>query len=196
MNYLFRTSLFYLLIEISIISVAYACGDFPVSGFDDPDMRHFTGAYYNPNYGYSVIIPKGLTGHDAAPPAPHHGFGIVLSWEPRAYVYVDGSYNSSELESIEDVETQHLTWLKEESGKIDSVDHIVTNLGSLEARRFIALHTCPQVGGNFIDDYIFAFSKNKDIIYTVALLTTEARYKKDKRVLEQLIKTWELKPIK
>lgn len=179
-----------------MFSVAYACGDFPDPGFDGPDIRRFTGAYYNPNYGYSVVIPKGLIGHDSAPPSPHHGFGIVLSWEPRAYVYVDGSYNSAEFESIEDVETQHLTWLKEESVKIVSVDHIVTDLGILKAKRFIARHTCPQISDTFIDDYIFAFSKDKNILYTIALLTTESRYNKDKRVLEQLIKTWELKPIK
>lgn len=196
MNYIFRILFFYLLIELSIISMTFACGDFPAPGFDDPDMRHFTGAYYNPNYGYSVIIPKGLVGHDAAPPSPHHGFGIVLSWEPRSYMEVDGSYNSLDLESLEDVVSRHLTLLKEDSGKIESVEHIVTDLGGLKAKRFIARHTCSQVSDNFIDDYIFAFSKDKTIIYTIALLTTESRYNKDKQVLEQFIKTWELKPIK
>jgi hypothetical protein len=191
-----RIVFFNFLIVLSMISTTVACGDFPQPSFDDPESSRFTGLTYNPNYGYSVIIPEGLVGHSAAPPAPYHGFGIVLSGEPRSYLYVDGSYNSLELESLEKVQAQYLKWLKEKSKKIISVKHSITQLGSLKARRYIALHTCPKVRGDLINDYTFAFSKGKDIIYTVALITTAERYKKDKCVLETILKTWKLQPIK
>lgn len=179
-----------------MISAVFGCGDFPPQGFDDTAAPRLTGPTYNPKYGYSVVIPKGLVGHSADASAPYHGFGIVLSWDPRSYLYVDGTYNSLESESLEDVEAQYLSWLKEASGKIISVHHRVVKLGGLRARRNVARHPCPNLSGDFIDDYTFAFSKNKDIIYTVALLTTHERYKKDKRVLEELLKTWKLRPIK
>jgi hypothetical protein len=192
----FRITLLCALITFNIISPVFGCGDFPPrDGFDDPDTS-LTGTTYNPNYGYSVVIPKGLIGHKAAAPAPYHGFGIVLSWEPRSYLYVDGSYNSLDLESLQEVEKTHLDWLKDESGKIISVQHKNTKLGNLQARRYIAKHTCPKASGNFIDDYTFAFSKEKGIVYTVALLTTVERYEKDKRVLEEILKTWKLQSIK
>jgi hypothetical protein len=196
MGTIFRIGAFSILIVFAMLSTGVACGDFPHPGFDDPEMARFTGLTYNPNYGFSVVIPKGLVGHNAAPPAPYHGFGIVLSWEPRSYLYVDGSYNSLDLESLEKVATQNLEWLKEESKKIISVKHSKAKLGSLQAKRYIAIHTCPKASDNFIDDYTFAFSKGKGIIYTVALLTTADRYKKDKRILEEILKTWKLQPIK
>jgi hypothetical protein len=195
MNIISRISVCFL-ISLSLLSPVFACGDFPRPGFDGPETSRFAGLTYNPNYGYSVIIPKGLVGHSAAPPAPYHGFGIILSWEPRSYLYVDGSYNSLELETLGKVEAQYLEWLKEESKKIISVKQSVTKLGPLQARRYVALHTCPKVSGDFIDDYTFAFNKGRDIIYTVALLTTAERYKKDKRVLEAILKSWKLQPIR
>lgn len=196
MGIIFRISIFSFLFLLSLLRPVFACGDFPQPGFDDSDMAHFTGQTYNPNYGYSVIIPKGLVGHNSPPPAPYHGFGIILSWEPRAYLYVDGSYNSLDLESLDKVKAQNLEWLKQESKKIISVKHSVSKLGPLQAKRYVALHICPKASGEFIDDYTFAFSKGKDIIYTVALLTTADRYKKDQRVLEAILKTWKLEPIK
>ena len=196
MTLLFRIGFFCFLIKLSMISAAFGCGDFPPQGFDDPAKPRLTGRIYNPNYGYSVVIPNGLVGYTSAAPAPYHGFGIVLSWEPRSYLYVDGSYNSLDLKSLEDVEANYLASLKEESAKLISGRHSVTKLGDLQARRYIVLHTCPKVSGDFIDDYTVAFNQNKGIVYTVALLTTAERYEKDKLVLEELLKTWKLEPIK
>src|SRR5438105_1993762 len=88
---------------VPVISRGESCGNFPAAGFDAPEMRHFSDEYRNPNYGFGVTIPKGLTGHDLAAPTPHHGFGVVLSWEPRVYIDFDGSYNVLNL-SLRDAE--------------------------------------------------------------------------------------------
>ena len=72
------------------------CGQFPERGFDDPDMSSFVGHYSNPNYMFAVTIPDGLVGHDVPPPLPQHGFGVVISLEPRRYFWFDSSANALE----------------------------------------------------------------------------------------------------
>src|SRR3989442_11999756 len=119
---------------IPIVLGAQSCGDFPAPGFDAPEMRHFTGQYSNPNFGFAVRIPKGITGHDLPAPAPHHGFGVVLSWEPRAYMDFDGSYNALEL-SLPETENQNLERLRESSESLLSVSSKGSKLGPLDARR-------------------------------------------------------------
>src|SRR2546426_4820370 len=133
--------LFSILLLAPISIPAQSCGDFPAPGFDDPKMRHFTGSYSNPNYGFAVKIPKGITGHDIPAPAPHHGFGVVLSWEPRAYMDFDGSYNALEL-SLPETENQNLERLRESSESLLSVSSKGSKLGRLDARRQVVRHNC------------------------------------------------------
>src|ERR1700722_14916630 len=68
------------------------CGSVPPPGFDQPPNRSHTGRYDNPLYGYSVTIPGPLSAYSQSGGA-ERGFGIVLSWTPRAYLSVDAAYD-------------------------------------------------------------------------------------------------------
>ncbi|MBS1808618.1 MAG: hypothetical protein JST84_10545 [Acidobacteria bacterium] len=137
-------------------------------------------------------IPKGRTGYSDLPPSPQHGFGIVLSWEPRAYLYVDGSYNSLEVKQAKELEQLHLKWLAEEAAQVIGIEKRNTRLGSLPARRYVARHRCKKRPGTFIEDETIML--HQGIVYTVGLLTTEERYGRDKVVLEQMLGAWRLAP--
>jgi hypothetical protein len=55
------------------------------------------GRYINPEYGYTITIPPGLTYAASAPPAPQHGIAIAL--HAGVNIWVDGSYDASFLGS-------------------------------------------------------------------------------------------------
>ena len=177
------------------------CGRFPDPGFDGPGMSSFTGAYTNPNYGFSVVIPMGLTGHDVPPPSPHHGFGIVLSWEPRAYVNVDGTYNylddpeaqfdiNDPDQALPELAKLHSRWIRNSSRAVISTTRTATRLGELHAVRQVSRYTCSSVAGVYITDSVFAMSGN--VVYSLELLTTKSRYPADRVIFDQLVSSWHL----
>lgn len=169
------------------------CGDFPGPAFESGKLPKYTGTYSNPYYGFSVKIPKGLVGHNTPPPAPDRGFGVLLSSSPRSYIHFLARDGGSE--PPEAIEQEHLEWLKEGAKEILSVKHIKTKLGSLNARRHIATYTCHNNPEVFIEDELIAVSADRHIAYEVGLLTCKSRYKKDKIIFEQVLKTWRLIPI-
>jgi len=157
-------------------------------------MRHFVGRYRNLNYGFAMTIPKGLTGHDAPTPAPHHGFGVVLSWEPRVYIDFDGSYNANDL-SLRETEEKFLGYLRQDSASVQSVSSKAFKLGPLLARRQVVYHTCAGHKDVFVDDQVIALSRDGSITYTAWLMTTTSRYEKDRKLFEKFLRTWKLSNI-
>jgi len=174
---------------------AGACGNWPTPGFDGPAMRRFVGAYSNPNYGFAVRIPDGLSGHDDPAPNPHHGFGIALSWEPRSYIAFDGSYNAIGWSAAE-METWHLRVLSDESERVLLVQRETAKLGPLDARRIIVRRTCKGHVGTFVADQTLALSADRGIVYSATLVTVERRFERDRVVLGEMLKTWKLSPIR
>jgi hypothetical protein len=190
-----RTLIFFILLFKPAFARSEACGNFPAPGFDGPAMRHFSGDYRNPNYGFAVTIPKGLTGHDAPAPAPHHGFGVVLSWEPRVYIDFDGSYNVMDL-SLRDTERKNLGYLRQNSESVRSVSSNAFKLGSLQARRQVVQHTCQGHKEIYVDNQIIALSKDGKITYTAWLMTTSSRYEQDLKLFDDILRTWKLSSVK
>jgi hypothetical protein len=181
----------------ALVGTKPSCGDFPATGFDAPDMARFVGEYTNPNYGFSVHIPDGLVGHSSPAPNPQHGFGVILSWEPRAYIFFDGSYtietDASATPSVDQVQAQALGWLREESGRIISVRQTQTRLGSLPARRQVVRRSCENHSDVFVVDEVIALRGG--ITFTAALLSVKQRYSDDRRIFERFLRTWRLAKI-
>ena len=170
-----------------------SCGDFPTLAFGSPETA-IAAEYQNANYGYVVRVPKGLIGYRASPSTPDHGLGIVIRSEPRAYLYVDGSYNAAEQPNLQSLGARHAKWLKS-AGHVLSVQQSMMRLGSLRALRRVSRYTCSERGGVFVQDEVIALSADREIVYTVALLTTDRHYVADRRRLEQLIRSWHSSPI-
>ncbi len=175
-----------------------SCGGFPAVGFDSPEMSRFVDEYSNPNYGFGVRIPDGHVGHSSPPPMPHHGFGVVLSWEPRVYISFDGSYTvetrTSLTPSVDQVQAQALEWLREESDRVISVRKTTTRLGSLPARRHVVYRTCANRPGVFVVDELIA--SRGTVAFSATLLSVDRRYMNDRDIFERFLGTWHVTEVK
>ncbi|GAK50177.1 hypothetical protein U14_01404 [Candidatus Moduliflexus flocculans] len=150
----------------------------------------YTERYQNPNYFYSIEIPSGYVCMGDPAPNPNHGCRINLSsTDEETYLYVDGSYNTTEfIEPFDDMMGIHLGSLFTEGMKIfvlkrDSIlldgvsaEHIVVSYGSDESKEMI------------VEDITVAF--RSEIIYTIKLKTTHSRYETDKEFLKKILMSW------
>jgi len=186
-----RAAIISLFILASIqICAASECGMFPDKGFDDPDMSAFKGTYTNPNYLYAVTIPKGLIGHSSPPPNPQHGFGIVLSWEPRAYIFFDSSANSLEYKTVEEAINEQIKYTKEKASKILSSNISNGALGKVTAKKLTVHYICQKDPTERIDIAILALRSGNSLVDSAELTTTAARLNEDLKIFEEMIKTW------
>jgi hypothetical protein len=148
--------------------------------------------YSNYDYGYSVRIPKGLTGVRSPSPFPNHGFLIELSEHPKASVSVDASYNAAEWRSFADAINAHKRYFKDEvGGEVSVVARVPAVLGGLRATRFMMKSKTSEV-----QEVLLAFRNvpgEVGIVYEIVLTTPTSRYNKDKHLIADLQRTWKLK---
>jgi len=171
---------------------ATSCGRFPRPGFDDADQFRVEGRYANSQYGYAVSLPVGRVGHDAPPPASNHGFGIVLSWTPRASIYVAANYEVADDDTLAKQEASHRQFTRQDAHRVLSTKSMAAQLGALPAARLIARYECKGLRGLYITDEVVALSDDRSVVYTMALLTTVKRYRKDKAVFEEMVRSFVL----
>lgn len=179
-----------LLAAAAVAHAAEPCGRFPSPGFDAPDMTRFEKHYANVQYLYSVDLPPGLVAHGAA--GPDHGAGIVLSWEPRAYLNVDGTYDAIEWKTPRAAAKQLLAWKREESTAVLSHTQSPVRLGPLHAVRLVVRHRCAKLPDVYVDDDVVAIDAKQGIVYQVSLTTTEPRYARDKALMDAMLASWRL----
>jgi hypothetical protein len=165
------------------------CGNFPEVDFRRSSDPKFTGTYRNYPYGYRVRIPRGLAAYGTPAPAPSHGAGIILSWEPRSYLFVDGTYNVLDFASLADAADQAEGFVREDALKVLNVVRRRARLGRYPALRITMRHTCGS-GDVFVTDKFILLKR--DIVYTVTLIAPESRYRSDRTVLEAMAQSFEL----
>lgn len=155
------------------------------------------GRYSNYDYGYSVRIPKGLSGLRSPSPFPNHGFVIQLSDHPEASCSVDASYNAAEWSSFNDAIETHLNFFKRHvGGEVSMVARRSTTLGGLRAIRFTMKARTSAPDDPEVREVLVAFRKaagEVGIVYEIVLTTPTSRYNEDKKLIADLQKTWRLK---
>jgi len=164
--------------------------------FQETDYLVEKDRYSNYDYGYSVRIPKGLTGVRSPSPFPNHGFLIELSEHPKASVSVDASYNAAEWRSFADAINAHKRYFKDEvGGEVSVVARVPAVLGGLRATRFMMKRT--ESGPDTeLQEVLLAFRRvpgEVGIVYEIVLTTPTSRYNKDKHLIAELQRTWKLK---
>jgi hypothetical protein len=172
------------------VRAAEPCGHFPSPGFDGPDMRRVEHHYTNVQYLYSVELPPGHAAYTNPGPQPDHGVGIVLSWEPRAYLFVDGTYDAIEWKTPRAAATQMLAWTREASTAVLSHARTAARLGRLRAVRQVVRHRCATLPDVYVDDEVVAIDNREGIVYQLSLRTTEARYAADKALMDGMLASW------
>ena len=153
------------------------------------------GIYSNYEYAYSVRIPDGLVGYRSPAPMPNHGFGIDLSKEDEAAVWLDGSYNALEWSSLAEATRAQLDFLKDDKDISDVriVKRTSTRLSGLPAVHVVIDYR--KAGIPRVEETIFVLRNSRDIVYTLELRTTPARFSEDRKVLEQLQQTFRREPL-
>lgn len=151
--------------------------------------------YSNYDYGYSVRIPKGLTALRAPAPLPNHGFEIHVSEHPKADLSVSASYNAAEWGSFDDAIDAHVGYFKNKvGGEVDIGARVSTVLGGLRAVRF----TMKSKTSAEVREVLLAFRKapgEVGIVYEIVLTTPSSRYNQDKHLINDIQKTWRMKPL-
>lgn len=168
------------------------CGTAPAAGFEQPPNQARNGRYINTVYGYSVDIPSAFTGYVTGE-GPDRGFGIVLSWTPRAFLRVDASYDA-----LFDITAQGVHRSDVGAMRLHAtvVDDLVAQLrvAHREGARSITRVQCdgnPQI---FIhDDVIVMFNRE---IYRLDLQTVPERYAVDIKVLNTMLRSWRWEKIR
>ena len=189
------------MLAIGSVAVDQLCGEqkacrwLPIAGFDDPSMASYASTYVNYDYEFKVSIPTGLIGHSSPPPAPNHGFGILLGQRGEGYVWVDGSANSLEYKSSEMAARNKIELLKDRGAIISESRMNRSRLGGFTATRLTVWYHCPDFEEMFVNEQVLALSPDKSPIWVVGLDTKQSRYEKDRRVFESILKSWEYNPL-
>ena len=168
------------------------------TGPESPSRVAVVGLYANPNYAYSVRLPYGLVGfHDPAP-QPNHGIGQWL--DGGGYLWVDGSYNSLDWQSLEEAVDANLGFLAEDSvSTVDELERRRSGLGNLDGMRLVARYQ-NQEGTAMIEKILIAIRRaeeptGSDIVYTVTLRTPETHHHQHQPTLNAIADSFRLHPL-
>ncbi len=175
------------------VSRAQYC-DFPPKELMRGEHREYRGPYENRVYGYSVVIPANVVGYDDVNPFYQHGFGIVVGTEQPRYVFVNGEPNSLEFATSGDAASQSLKYLHKHGNRIESSEITESHLGPLNAALLLATYTCPGMTDRYVVSSIFAVSPVGSQLYEVSLYAHESRLKRDKAVLDAVVKSRQYSP--
>jgi len=162
------------------------CGTPPPPGFDQPPNRAHTGRYLNQLYGYAVGIPAPLSGY--TPPAgPERGFGLVLSWTPRAYLSVDAAYDVYYDITADGVHRRDINAIRLH-------DLVVSDqagsyaLDRAAGGRYVTLVQCAGDPRTYVHDDVIVM-RNREI-YRLNLQSVPERYAADAKVLNAMLRSW------
>lgn len=164
--------------------------------------------YANYEYGYTVTIPGDFVGVYNPSPAPQHGFSITLSKQPKAEIWVDGSYariTPIERNPLEGAVDDYLRWLREDRAakELEVLSRESTALQNLPAARVLLRYKSDGSDEMVMQDIVFAVRTTRDaeinddiqVLYVNGLSTSESRYSADREVFEQVVSNWRAKPL-
>lgn len=183
------------LICVSTLSVAaamaQACSFPPDELVENSNAkRDYKGVYTNDAYGYSVVIPEHHVGYASVDPLYQHGFGIILEPRPRGYLLVNGEANSLEYVSSAIAAKESLKFLRRHAAKVESTKIRQTRLGKLPAAFVLATYTCSGSTERFVKASSLALSPDKRTVYEVTLYAAANRYRDNRALFNQLLRTW------
>jgi hypothetical protein len=167
------------------------CGTLPPVGFDAPPNIGHGGRYSNPVYGYSVLIPAPLRAYTQAAGA-ERGFGMLLSWKPRAYLSVDAAYDVFYDLSADGVHRRDINAMRlhdQVLGDQASSYVLARGVGGRYQTR-VQCASDPQV---YIHDDVIVV-RNREI-YRLNLQSVPERYAADVKVLNAMLRSWRWQPI-
>src|SRR5208283_5072013 len=162
------------------------CALAPPAGFDQAPNQPRTGRYVNATYGYALRIPTPLVAYTNAN-GPERGFGILLSWTPRAYLRVDASYDVFYDLTAAGVHRSDLNAIRVHGTLVADE----TAAGALDGERGGHYRTQLRCSGDpklyLIEDILVVRRRE---VYRLQLQTSAERFEHDHRLLEHMARSW------
>ena len=160
------------------------------------EQTAYQGRYLNEVYGYSIEIPKGLRGEGVSPPAPNHGVTIILSEQPEARIWTDGSFNSLFWSSLDEAVADRIEGNRNVVSQVEVIKRSNTRLHDLNAVHLTLRHKDRGASEFVVEDVVLALRDTKDevgIVYSISLTTVESRYNRDKEVFDEIVRSWRVR---
>lgn len=161
---------------------------------EQPTPRTYANSYRNPNYAFSVVIPTSLAGTSTVPKEDECGINIPLSLDQHRYLWVGATDNSFQFSSVLWAVTFQRSWIEAEGATILSFTRDPHyRLGNLNATRLTVRYQLSGSAIVMVKDYVLALKQKKDEIgtlYRIEMGTTEQEYAQDKKIFEQLVRSW------
>jgi hypothetical protein len=167
------------------------CGSVPAAGFDQPPNQAHAGHYLNPVYGYSVVIPAALRAFTPRG-GPERGFGIVLSWSPRAYLSVDAAYDAYFDITPEGVHRRDINAIRLHDAVL-SDQASSSSLARVAGRHYVTRVQCTGDPRIYIHDAVIVI-RNREI-YRLHLQSLVERYPSDRAMLDAMRASWRWEPL-
>jgi hypothetical protein len=167
------------------------CRNLPAPDFERPPNRSLVGQFDDAPYGYAVTIPSGLTAHAPAEPLLP-GFGIVLSWEPRAYLSVEAAYDVYFDITQAGVHRRDVQGLRLHDRLLE--EHSAPDtLAGAAAERDRMRFQCPGDPQVYLHEGLIVVRGRE--IYRLELQTVPARSAQDLALLDAMQRSWQWLPI-
>jgi hypothetical protein len=167
------------------------CGTLPAAGFDQPPNQAHAGHYLNQVYGYSVVIPAALRAFTQSG-GPDRGFGIVLSWSPRAYLSVVAAYDAYFDITPEGVHRRDINAIRLHDAVL-SDQASSSSLARVAGRRYVTRVQCIGDPRIYIHDDVIVI-RNREI-YRLHLQSVPERYPSDLTMLDAMLGSWRWEPL-
>jgi hypothetical protein len=168
------------------------CGTLPAAGFDQPPHQAHIGRYLNAVYGYSVAVPTPLSAYTPSG-GPERGFGIVLSWAPRAYLGVDAGYDAYYDITAAGVHRRDINAVRLHDLLLSDRASSYT-LAHVAGERYVMRVQCAGNPQTYIHDDVIVV-RNREV-YRLNLQSVPERYTTDVKVLDAMLRSWRWEAIK
>jgi hypothetical protein len=123
-----------------------------------------------------------------------HGFGILLGPKGEGYIWVDGSWNSLDYESSQEMGRDIDAYLQKRGAIVSSAEVRPWILAGIHATRVTLQYRCPDSQEVFVNETVVALSPDKSKAWQVRLDTKQSRYEEDLRIYEAVLKSWRYRP--
>jgi hypothetical protein len=164
-----------------------------------PDEQTYTGPYQNLVFGFSIVIPPGLTGYwNSARCAPDEKYGCVCMGDHGRFIPLADNASIEafvgwEMEpgwSAKDYEKEEVSYLRKREGveQLKVIGSTWSHLRNLRGRRYVVEST--DKGRAVVLEQIIALYRGVE--YQLILRTTPERYQSDRREFEKVVSSWRL----
>ena len=133
-----------------------------------------------------MTIPQQLTAYTPAG-GPARGFGIVLSWMPRAYLRVDAAYDVYYDITADGIHRRDLNAIRLHDDLLADQPASL-NLDRTSGGRYLTRVQCAGDAHVYIHDDVIVV-RNREI-YRLDLQSLPERYASDVKVLDAMLRSW------